>query len=225
MENLYKMINDLDPPWNLKNKSLLVDEPLTNPLHWEGMISKVSFAQISGVEGRLVGTLGCLTPFVGLETYKPDLEIVVEGRQCNRQLTIGAWIGLSDFMVDKVVANKIFLSFCEVTKVWIIPDFEKNFPFSFLHLFSRGFNGWERATKWFESNRYFSIQKEVAIDLDEQAMKLWQLRSEGTFFYNEIRHDFMNTIKHVGCVATCRDSHWMNQGVNNLTNVFSNGLK
>ena len=210
MEFLIQKIDGLDPPWNHRNKSILVGDHNFPPIHWDGLISEVNFVQISGFDGGLVGSLGCLTPFVGLGLYKPEFEIVVDGHQSNCHFPVGTWIGFCDFLVNKVNGSKINISFIETTKVWVVPDYEKDFPISFLHLFAGGFNGWERATKWFEKNRFFTIQKEVAIDSSEQAMRLWQLRSEGTVFYNEIRHDFHNKMKHVGCVTTCKERHWMN---------------
>lgn len=210
MEFLIQKIDGLDPPWNHRNKSILVGDHNVPPIHWDGLISEVNFAQISGCDGGLVGSLGCLTPFVGLGLYKPEFEIAVDGHQSNCHFSVGTWIGFCDFLVNKVNGSKIDISFIETTKVWIVPDHEKDFPISFLHLFAGGFNGWERATKWFEKNRLFTIQKEVAIDSSEQAMRLWQLRSEGTVFYNEIRHDFHNKMKHVGCVTTGKERYWMN---------------
>ena len=66
------------------------------------------------------------------------------------------------------------------------------------------------ATKWMECNRIMTIQKVTAIDFNEQAMQIWQLRSQGVLFYGDVGKDVVNTHKHTGCVASCNHTHWMN---------------
>ena len=41
----------------------------------------------------------------------------------------------------------------------------------------------------------------TAIDFNEQAMQIWQLRSQGVLFYGDVGKDIVNTHKHTGCVA------------------------
>ena len=210
MERLKGLIDGLNPMWSQKNKSLLIDDPMRHPSLWEDVVSDVVFAQIHGTHGGLVGALGCLTPFDGLGIYKPDFEIVVQGHTCNSYFQAGTWVGLCDFEVNNRCDDKIFIALNDNSKIWTVPEFDPKFPVSFLHLFCGGFNGWERATKWMELNRVITIQKEIAIDRDEQAMQVWQLRSKGKLIFGNIRHDFVCNEKHIGCVAMASQNHWMN---------------
>lgn len=183
---------------------------MESPLLWGDKMKDVVFAQIFANNGGLKATLGLLTPFVGLVNYKPEFEIVVESHRCNSQFQVGTWVGFCDFDVNSVADSKIFVRFNDDTKIWMISDYNPSFPVSFLHIFCGGFNGWERATKWMELNKIFSVQKEVSIDKDEQAMLVWQLRSSGELIYGTVPNDFKCPHKHVGCVAFAGQDHWVN---------------
>ena len=210
MELLDGFLHELNPVWGQKNRSLLIGEPMISPNLWDGVISSPVFMQICDNSRDVKGFLGCLTPCVGLGTFKPDFEIVVEGHKSNSQFQVGTWVGFCNFAVNRIDNNKAFISFSDDTKMWTISEFDSSFPVSFLHLFCGGFNGWERATRWMECNKIVSIQSEVSIDRDEQAMRVWQLRSKGELIFGNIRHDFATSQKHVGCVAAVSQMHWTN---------------
>ena len=209
MEHLNCMIKGLTSPWGERNRALLVDFETKPPLTWDGMMQQETFAQVFDISDGLKCHLGSLMPFNGLGYYKPDFEIVVQGHRCNN-FQVGTWIGFKDFEVVKILNSQVWVNFTASTKVWTIPEFERSFPVCFLHLFCGGFNGWERATKWMEENRIFTIQKEIAIDFNEQAMQIWQMRSQGFLWYGNISKDDVCTNKHTGIIASCEQSHWMN---------------
>ena len=180
------------------------------PMQWEGTIQSPTFALISDFQDGLKGQLGCIQPHTGLEIYKPEFEIIFRGHSCNQHCQVGTWIGFQDFWVSSVSDNRIFLELTDNSSLWTIPEFDASFPLCFLHMFCGGFNGWERATKWMEANKLFTIQQEVAIDHNEQAMQIWQLRTQGELWYRKIGINTECTKKYNGIVASCNANHWMN---------------
>ncbi len=210
MEMLTALIEELAPPWDKRNMMLLVDEPMVSPTLWEKEISKITYAQICDVGNSFSGLLGHIKPFEGLQFYKPDFEIEFHGHRCNDLFHVGTWVGFCDFNVNVVFGNKISVTLHDESKVWTVPECSANFPSCFLHMFCGGFNGWERATKWMESKKLLCIQKEIALDCNEQAMKIWQMRSKGTLFYGKIGINDSCCQKYTGVVATCGQNHWLN---------------
>ncbi len=208
MEQLTGLIGGLSSPWDKKNKSLLVDDH-GSPLTWGGIFHDVAYAQILETDDVAKGALGWIQPFVGLELYKPDFEIVFQSRPSNCIFQAGTWFGFSDFWVDDVREGQIFLTFDNDSQIWPIPDFNKNFPVNFLHMFCGGFNGWERASKWMEMNKFFTVQREVAVDYNEQAMQIWQLRTNGCLFHGNSGCNFETHQKYIGVTAACGQRHWM----------------
>ena len=210
MEMLTALIDELAPPWNKQNMSLLVEEPMVSPSQWEKEISKVTFAQICDVENGFSGLLGHIKSFEGLQIYKPDFEIDFFGHRCNNQFQVGTWVGFCDFSINEVVGNKISVILHDESKMWMVPEFSANFPCCFLHMFCGGFNGWERATRWMECNKLLFIQKEIALDCSEQAMKIWQMRTKGNLFYGKIGINDTCGHKYTGVISTSGQTHWLN---------------
>lgn len=213
------MIDGLVPPWNQKNKGLLIGDFETSPQVWDGFVDHVAFSQIHEVSNGMAGLLGAVRPFHGLELQKPDFEICFHGHSCNLPFQIGTWIGFSDFTVRSNNGSKMVVEFDKRSVVWTIPEVDAKFPLSFVHIFSGGFNGWERATKWMECSKLITVQQEVAIDHNEQAMQLWQLRSNGFLYYGKVGCDETNSNKYIGRVADCSQKQWMN-----LSRACVNGI-
>ena len=210
MELLSGMVEALVPPWNKKNRSLLIESPMLPPTQWEGTMQNPAYVLISDLRDGLKGQLGCIHPFTGLGVYTPDFEVCFQGHSCNQHCQPGTWVGFQDFWVSNIIDNKITVVLTDESSLWTIPDYDTAFPVSFLHMFCGGFNGWERGTKWFEFEKLFTIQQEVSIDHNEQALKLWQLRTKGELCCGKIgiNHDCKQ--KHLGIVAACNQNHWMN---------------
>ena len=218
MELLTGLIGGLSSPWDKKNKSLLVNDP-GSPLTWGGDFHDVAYAQILDIDDGTRGALGWVQPFVGLDLYKPDFEIVFQGHPSNRLFQVGTWIGFSDFWVDEVRDGQIVLTFNNDSQIWPIPEFNKDFPVNFLHMFCGGFNGWERASKWMEINKLFIVQREIAVDFNEQAMQIWQLRTNGCLFHGKCGSYIEAHQKYIGVTAACSQKYWLN-----LCRFITNGF-
>lgn len=202
MEIFDDLCHVLPHPWRSKLTSILVDD---QPPHdcWS------SATTVSGYGVVYQQGDGCwmkavkMVPFSGLQ----EVEKWVFHTTSDSDVTFpeGTWVGFDGMMVDSIdrTTMVIELSAVESTRCWAISDFVKEFPMSFVHMFSGAFCGWERAIKWLNEKKHISVQQSFSIDCDEEAMKIWQLRTGAQFLLPPFlyREKFFDKVYGIlGCV-------------------------
>ena len=180
MEIFEDLCHALPFPWGPKLTSILVDD---QPPHecWNPSTAASGYGVVYQQDDGCWMKAAKLMPFVGLqETSQWVFHI---SNHSNVTFPEGTWVGFDGMTVDAIdkALMVIDLSTSESTTCWVISDYIKEFPVSFLHMFSGAFCGWERSMKWLEEEKHITVQQSVSVDCDEEAMKIWQLRTGAHF--------------------------------------------
>ena len=97
----------------------------------------------------------------------------------------------------------------ESTTKWAIPEKVEGFPINLVHLFSGAYGGWERASFWLHHKRFFHLQQTIAIDNDEEVMKVWQLRNDANVYLPPFSNGDFHA-KNIGIYSGIENDEWLN---------------
>ena len=175
MEALDRLLSDIQPPWNSKMRSVLLDfHPGPFP---DDLTVLSSFGFVTEVfDNSFNFQLAELIPIKGVSIVEPKCE--VKAVCCkNFELPIPtSWIGFKNANI--LSHHPLQIQMHQHTALWEIPAFNKYMPLSFGHLFAGAFCGWDRALGW----QYPYGVRSFALDHDPTVMAVWQLQNNAKVF-------------------------------------------
>lgn len=200
----------LKPPWNQKFKSVLVDSHV-NPCQWAFGDLVAGF----GVAGSSMGSdvefeCGIFHPGSGLSFDHHPIRATLSFESCDdaKILPDGVIFGFEDVKVASTGPFKLQTN--GISKIWYIPAFDKELPFTVCHQYAGAFDGWGRAIDWLQENQKINISRSIAVDADYDVMHVWSLRTSANFWTKKVPMWHNDTEKVTGVVTCIQDHTWFN---------------
>ena len=209
MEIFQGMLQDVPPPWGLRLKSILVDEYVPCD-QWSPSMMVAGFGMISEINEGIWVNAASLVPFEGVkECQQWSFHFPQETVLC---LPKGTWIGFDNIVVHSIdhVSSVVELRFQSKSNVWVVPDFIQEFPLNCVHFFCGAFSGWERALVWMGRKRFFCLQQSFSIDWNDEAMRVWQLRTNAVVLNPPFGFDTTFTDLEYGILGNIQCDDWIN---------------
>ena len=156
METIEHLIGSLDDPWKSLCSDILSND---DGIIW-AMVTDSFDSCCQCLKGQFV-------PFTGLSVLQHSpISVMIDDRI--QDLHRFDWIGFSGFNFD----GSAFQPKKGCT-LWKVPNFTKGSEFSFVHLFSGAFNGWDRAVQFMRATNIIDVKKTIAVDFDSEVMRVW----------------------------------------------------
>ena len=204
------LIDDIKPPWNTQLKSILVDFP-KSPDQWNEGDFVTGFGAAGLAEGlALRFELGHLIAGSGLKFEEGNFPatITFPSKDLSQSIPFGVTFGFEDAKV--IATNPFELSTTERTKLWFIPEFNKDLPYSICHQYAGAFDGWSRAVEWLQEKHGYHCDKTIAIDCDFDVMQVWSIRTSACFWTKPIPLSHIDDEKFSGAAICIQDHSWFN---------------
>ncbi len=207
MDFFESSINSLDPPWNLRINSILVDPiPTADVYNWPSVMC--SFAFITDVSpGNLTCEMGFHEPFEGPKLIRPKTICTINCPECIDILQ-GSWVGFSNAMVVSRDPPKLHLD--QKSAIWVLSTLEASCGTVTGHLFSGAFSGWERAFDWCSAVNINKPMFSYAIDSDSTVAKIWAKNEDVKVFHGLIPLNFKTNAMRVMFNTTVQGTSWYN---------------
>ena len=219
MELFEGMIHDLKPPWSQRLKSILVDPQIPYG-SWDSTMMVSAFGRSSHFDLGMWCQMAELKPFLGLQLVEPSFWLHFPSENA-LTLCEGSWFGFSGVSVQSIDYDTRIARMVpdEKSNFWFISEMVENFPINMIHCFSGAYGGWERASYWLHQQKFVHVQQTLAIDNDEEVMKVWQLRTEAVMCIPPIARSDFHGEKNVGILCGIESDGWLNV-CRSQSNVF-----
>ena len=207
MESFESSIKLLDPPWNFRTRSILVDSNLSADASlWPNVVS--TFAFITDVcAGSLTCEMGIHVPFEGPKLIQPKTICMVK---CPQSIDVfqGMWVGFSNAIVVSRDPPKLHLD--QKSAIWVLPTLEPSCGVVTGHLFSGAFSGWERAFDWCSAMNINKAMFSYSIDSDPGVGRIWAMNESVKCFHGLIPLNFKTEATKVFFNTTVQGTSWYN---------------
>ena len=209
MELFEGMIRELRAPWSHRLSSILVDPHVPHD-EWDENMKITAFGRSSHVESGIWCQQATITPFVGLQVDEPPFWFHFPDENVI-SFPPASWFGVKNATVLSIQweTRTVRLKCDENTTKWAIPEKVEGFPINLVHFFSGAYGGWERASFWLHHQKFLHLQQTIAIDNDEEVMKVWQIRNEANVYVASFsKGDFH--AKNIGIYSGIENDEWLN---------------
>ena len=177
MESLCSLIDEIERPWSDQLKSALFD--FSTGSFDENMKEISSFGYVISVGDRQFDFMhATMNLYDGVRLVTPPM--MIHATMCDTfdGPIQDMWIGFKNAKICH--GTPMALHFDQYTSLWELPDFNKDMPLTFGHLFSGAICGWSRAMEWQFTNQV----RHFVLDHDPEAIALWQTANGSKVFYD-----------------------------------------
>ena len=221
MEYFDDLILGLSSHWGQKLRSILIDSTGSHPSSWNIGQQVEAFGQVFAIDDGIWCTPAFFQPFKGVDTLKFDKSFQLVDEIKSSQFPIGSWIGFNNVEVKQINEENIKLNAGIASNIWILSERLTGFPINFTNVFCGAFCGWERSIQWLQAKRLIHVQRTISIDICEQTMKIWQMRTKASVATSieQIRNqDHAQTL---GIQIAAGNDQWLSAIKAQSNNVFT----
>lgn len=203
------LLERIKPPWKQRIRSLLVDCP-SSPSQWKMGDLVTGFGLVDrAFESTIDFQCGAFCTGIGLKfDQHPFATMFLDTPEASILLPPGITFGFEDVKVEAF--NPLRLSITGDSKIWYIPEFIKEMPFTMCHQYVGGFDGWGRAIQWLQDKRKIRVSRTISIDVDYDVMHVWSLKSSESFWTKKIPVQHSDTGISTGVASCIQDHSWFN---------------
>lgn len=209
MESALAMAANLKPPWSSKLKSFLCDIPTSVDL-WKESMSVTSFGIVGDILTHqiLIDSVDFI-PFAGLKLGGTSKAVTLLFEDCQIPcVPVGTLIGFADGVVKTVHPPVITMN--QSSKLWFVPEFQPELEWQACHLFSGAFEGWAKALEWCCIKKICRVRHSIAVDCDQEVMRMWSLQNQAVFRVTTIPCDHTDANEKRGFCMPIHEFSWAN---------------
>ena len=206
MDLLHSMLGEIRDPWYSELRSILVS-PESSGMAVGDLVMMYGTSTLI-TDNVLFGHKVDFKPFHGLVPTNINLVIEIDGGSFP-SIPCGTNFGVSNARV--ISLEPLTIRLLRESQFWTVSDFEKSWQPSFCHLFAGAFEGWSRAIEWVHHFFGYGYFQSMAIDHDEDVMRVWSVRNNFPFQRPPFQIGNGTQEKIVGILANVREHTWVNK--------------